>query len=62
MDRIIKTEVKTYKVKMLCSECDGTMTPTGRSFLTYPEKYEHMCNKCGYKENFTENYPTIKYE
>jgi hypothetical protein len=62
MNREIKTEVKTYKVDILCSICDGVMHSTGVTFLTNPQKFEHKCTKCDYKESFIELYPTIKYE
>lgn len=62
MNREIKTEVKTYKVDIQCLECDGNMKATGRSFLTFPQKFQHKCTKCDYTENFTEVYPTTKYE
>lgn len=62
MKRQIKTEVKAYNIEMLCNKCDGTMLPTGRSFLIFPPTYEHKCNKCNYTESFTEIYPKITFE
>lgn len=45
-------ELKTYKVTMPCSKCDGEMEFTGESYCTYPPYNVHKCNKCGFEEEF----------
>ena len=62
MDREQKTEVRTYKAEIVCKNCDGTMTPTGKILLSYPAKHEHKCTKCEYIENFGDAYPKIVFE
>lgn len=62
MKREIKTEIKAYKIDISCKNCDGNMSPTGRSFLTYPQQFEHKCTKCDSTENFTDIYPKTIFE
>ena len=60
-----KVEVKTYMVYEICPKCK-----TGRMLyrngidvvLTYPAKYIHMCEKCGYELMYFDRYPKIEYE
>jgi exosome complex RNA-binding protein Csl4 len=62
MNREVYKEVKTYEVQMTCNKCEfGSMKPTGRSFMTYPQQYEHKCNQCDNIETFKITYPYIKY-
>ena len=60
-----KTIVKTFQVDFACPKCiNGYLRPTGKTFLTAPLKYEHICNNanCSYTETFTKTYPYIDYE
>jgi hypothetical protein len=60
MDREIKKEVTPYEVNISCIKCSfGFMLPTGITYMTNPPQYEHKCNKCENKENFTLTYPYI---
>lgn len=60
----IRHEVKTFLVDMICEHCGkGYMRPIGNIALTTsPLQYPHQCDKCGYVENYTKNYPYEIYE
>lgn len=50
-----------YRVEYVCDECrHGHMLPTGEIRVNAPH-WPHMCNNCGYVENYNEQYPTIRY-
>lgn len=39
------------------------MRPVGNITLsTYPIQYPHKCDRCGYIQNYTKNYPYEVYE
>ena len=55
-------ELKTIKIIMPCTKCNGEMEFTGRSYITSPPYNVHRCNKCGYEEEFVgAKYPRIDY-
>ena len=60
----IRHEVRTFLVDMVCESCGvGYMRPVGNIALsTYPIQYPHKCDKCGYTQNYTKNYPYEVYE
>ena len=60
----IRHEVRTFLVDMVCENCsEGYMRPVGNIALsTYPIQYPHKCEKCGYTQNYTKNYPYEVYE
>lgn len=59
---VIKSEeVKTYFDKAMC-DCGGEYRYTGIGYPVYPERYQHICNKCGDATTFTKVYPAIRYE
>lgn len=54
--------VKPLKHFILCDECQiGQMLPTGVVLTSYPEQYQHKCDKCGHVEVFYKCYPVIDY-
>lgn len=54
--------VKPLKHFMLCDECQiGQMLPTGVVLTSYPEQYQHKCNKCGCVKTYNKQYPFIEY-
>ena len=57
-----RQEVKTYRVRMLCDECNGEMKATGETLMTYPPKYIHKCELCGLVVTYAVSYPYIIYE
>jgi ribosomal protein S27AE len=60
---VIKSkEVKVYRDSLYCEECGEEMKFTGRTCLSHPPKYPHICPKCGKSIFMREKYPTIRYE
>lgn len=61
--REIETEVKTYRIRLMCDECDGgEMKPTGICLTSIPPQYPHKCDKCGHEETVRgKTYPTIEH-
>ena len=58
-----ETEVKSYKVIMICDRCkQGEMVPTGMMLTSFPGMYDHKCNCCGYRATYKVQYPTIVYK
>lgn len=58
----IRKIIRTYEVDMQCDNCGvGQMRSNGTQLLSYPPKYPHVCNNCGYKENYSKSYPSIEY-
>ena len=54
-------QAKTQIVDYLCDKCsEGWMRPNGIAYMSYPARYVHICNKCGNKDVFTENYPVTR--
>lgn len=54
--------VKPLKHFMLCDECQiGQMLPTNMVLTSYPEQYQHVCDKCGHIETYYKRYPYIEY-
>lgn len=53
-------KVETILVRKYC-DCGGEMIPNGGVLSTYPPSYSHDCDKCGYRECYSERYPIIKY-
>ena len=56
-----RTEVKTYKCDYLCDDCNEPMKFTGKSYLTYPEQYEHKCPN-EHRQTFIVIYPRMSYD
>lgn len=56
-------EVHPIGIKYICDICcKGDMLPTGRNeWSASPPAFEHVCNKCGQKANFTEKYSLIRF-
>ena len=58
-----RTEVKVYKVRMMCDRCkQGEMKQTPMMYPLFPGQYEHQCDCCGYRTSYSIQYPTIAYE
>lgn len=58
----IRKIVRTYSVDKSCDECKkGFMRPTGTVLTSCPPWYPHVCNNCGYKENYRKSYPYFEY-
>lgn len=57
-------EVIVIKVHYKCEKCDeGYMFPFGSNvYMTSPPKYPHICDKCGYQQDFNKIYPSIEYK
>lgn len=48
-------------VDYVCDECrHGHMMPTGEIRMDEPA-WPHMCNNCGYIENFSVKYPDVRF-
>jgi hypothetical protein len=65
-EKILEKEckVKPIGIKFVCDSCsNGEMKHTGKMkmFETYV-MYQHICEKCGVENNFTEKYPLIRYK
>jgi hypothetical protein len=62
----VRREVKTYQVELVCPKCGkGRMSPdlSNITLATYPPKYLHLCDLCGYEELVTGIiYPYLEYE
>ena len=58
---IVKEEVKTYQLKLMC-ECGGEFKSTGIVLTSNPPQYPHACNSCGKQITKWECYPYIKNE
>ena len=59
----ITTEVKVYRVKLVCDTCkEGYMVPTGTGIMTTSIQFLHKCTKCNKLENYTEQYPKTIYK
>jgi hypothetical protein len=56
-----KTELKTFKVDMVCSKCLKGRMYYILTLFTDPEKYKHKCSHCGSEETYDEKYPKIEY-
>ena len=59
----VESEVKTVLVKMKCEKCgEGFMGKDGSVvFPSFPPQFPHKCNNCGHIENYTKQYPYVKY-
>lgn len=57
--RLEATEIKTYKVRMLCS-CSGEYI-CSVSAVPVAEAYAHYCNNCETKVMCEQRYPAIQY-
>ena len=61
--KVIRKTVMPIKIEAVCAECgDGRMIFNGMVLTTYPPKYSHTCDHCGYVEAFYQQYPRIDYE
>ena len=58
-----ESEVKTVLVKMKCDKCKkGFMEKDGNViFPSFPPQFPHKCNCCAHIENYTKQYPYVKY-
>ncbi len=57
-----RTEVKTYKVELVCESCDkGTMEScAGVVLQSHPPQYPHRCTECGVETHISgTTYPYI---
>lgn len=59
-------EAKTYVVKYFCEPCSrkggGEFIYSGRTMLTSPPQYQHVCNRCGETKLLLKQYPTTEME
>lgn len=57
------TEVKTYKVRMVCKKCGSEMRAGNWSLGTLPEQHVHVCtNKdCRATSSSVTRYPALMY-
>lgn len=59
----VAKRVVPLKHYMLCDECrTGQMLPTGIVLTSFPEQYQHQCDKCGHIEVYNKQYPYIEYK
>ncbi len=57
-----KVKVETFRVDYECDKChNGNMVPTGNCLMSYPPQHVHVCDNCGYCENFLVSYPAVRY-
>ena len=61
MSHEVSTLMEVHEVNLIC-DCNGRMTYTGLSRLSYPPQYEHMCNRCNKIEFKKEKYPLKQYK
>ena len=55
------TNVNTVKVSLFCDVCGNEMLPNGKTLMSNPPQYQHVC-KNGHKINIREKiYPYIDY-
>ena len=68
--KIVKKELKTYRVEAHCDKCDGDME-YNRLFLEQPQSDQlrlnlvplYICKQCGHTEIVPQGaYPSIEYE
>lgn len=54
-----RQEVKTYRIRYKCPNCEtGYLIPTGRVLTSYPAQYPHKCDAgCGHTQTFRVKYP-----
>ena len=57
-----RDNVQLVKVMLYCDGCGGRMISTGSVMLTYPPKYPHKCDDCGYMETCKKPYPYYEEE
>lgn len=61
-----KFEVKTFIVKYFCEPCatkgGGEYKYTGRTMLTSPPKFQHVCDRCGERKLLSKQYPSTELE
>lgn len=59
----VEYDAKPVLVKMKCDKCkEGFMEKDGNIvFPSYPPQFSHKCSCCGNRENYTVQYPYIKY-
>lgn len=66
MAEIVRKEVKTYQVELICPECKkGRLRYNQYAgvLASYPPQYLHVCDNCGYEELVIgKTYPYIDYE
>lgn len=54
-------EAKAIIVKMICDKCkDGIMEYNPKRQELFQVNYPHICEKCGYEENYPFRYPFHK--
>jgi hypothetical protein len=56
-------EIRDMNVKQADERCpvcgNGWMRPTGIVLTSQPPHFEHKCNACDYKQNYTVRYPYV---
>ena len=57
---IRREEVKTYRQRLICTDCGDEMKPTGVALMSSPPQYQHACSK-GHLKVMSETYPNIIY-
>ena len=63
MNNNIKEKVKPIRIDKICTNCDiGKMRPDNMVFSSYPPKFSHKCNICGFIETYKRIYPYYKLE
>lgn len=57
------TEVKTFKVRMVCKRCDSEMRAGNWSLGTLPEQHVHVCTnkECGATSAAVTRYPALMF-
>jgi uncharacterized protein with PIN domain len=64
-EKRVELKIRTFKVTKICDECnEGEMVRVNNNIVltTYPEQYQHECNKCGAKRNYFVSYPRLENE
>lgn len=56
-----RTQINVTEVDMICPKCSiGFMRGNEMVIFSDPVKYPHICENCGYEENYTVEYPSIE--
>jgi hypothetical protein len=56
-----ETPMQPVRIEAGCDKCDGTLVFDGIVLTSYPPQYPHTCDRCGWRNNLREHYPTIEY-
>ena len=61
MSQVKTGRMEVFEERLYCDLCSGEMKPTNMRLDSFPPRYPHVCEKCGWTENMCETYPRIVY-